>query len=373
MEKVNSFLTDKLNQRKNNNNLRSLSPENNLIDFCSNDYLGFAKSGELKELFLDFLNGAQFKLGSTGSRLLTGNTKFTEELEQEIAAFHGAEAGLIYNSGFDACLGLLANLPQKGETVITDELIHACIIDGCRLNYANRYIFKHNNIKSLEEKLQVATGNIYVVIESVYSMDGDLAPLTEIYNLCKEYEANLIVDEAHATGVFGENGNGLVCQNNLQNLVFARIVTFGKALGGHGAIVLGSKLLRSYLINFSRSFIYTTAPAFSSLLASKLAYGFLNKTDQIEVLKANIQLFKRLSTNLKFKIIDSKSAIQCVIIGDNKQCKVAATFLQTQGFDVRAILSPTVKEGTERLRICLHAFNTDKEIENLVKAIGLIS
>ncbi len=370
LKKSEAFITERLNQRKTVGNYRSLSHPNNLIDFSSNDYLGFAKNNILKQQFTSQLQDTNFNLGSTGSRLLTGNSAFVEQLEDQIANFHDAEAGLIFNSGFDACLGLLSSLPQKGDTVITDELVHACIIDGCRLNYANRYIFKHNNLNSLEEKLKVAQGIIYVVVESIYSMDGDMAPLLKIARLCEQYQANLIVDEAHATGIFGHYGNGLVCKNSIQKLVFARVVTFGKAIGTHGAIVLGSQNLRNYLINFSRSFIYTTAPSYTTLLSTQIAYHQLLKTDHIQLLKRNISLFRSIANKTKLSFIDSFSAIQCVVISDNFKCKTVSENLQQKGFDVRAILSPTVKEGTERLRICLHSFNTETEIKNLLDTLA---
>ena len=188
---------------------------------------------------------------------------------------HNADAGLIFNSGYDANLGLFSALPQRGETIIADELIHASIIDGARLSYANRYTFRHNDLQSLEDKLKQAKGNCYVVIESVYSMDGDTPPIAEILTLTEQYEANLIVDEAHAVGLYGF---GLIDQQ-FQDRVFARIVTFGKALGCHGAIVLGSNLLREYLINFARSFIYTTAASFHQMASIKMAYQLLQESD----------------------------------------------------------------------------------------------
>ncbi|MDQ0965774.1 7-keto-8-aminopelargonate synthetase-like enzyme [Flavobacterium sp. W4I14] len=203
MSKIEQFLNGKLQDRKDNLSIRNLSTNIPPFDFCSNDYLGFARSSELKKLIDDtiatlpnYLNGAG------GSRLLSGNTALTEETEQFIADFHLAESGLIFNSGYDVNVGLLSSIPQRGDTIITDELIHASIIDGCRLSHATRYKFLHNDINDLETKLKLAKGNIFVVVESVYSMDGDIAPLVDVSNLCERYQANLIVDEAHATGNF---------------------------------------------------------------------------------------------------------------------------------------------------------------------------
>lgn len=369
VDKVNEFIAGKLAERQLAGNYRELKPENDLVDFCSNDYLGFARSVVLKELIdAELAAYAPVQNGSAGSRLLAGNTNYAEELEKSIAARHGYEAGLIYNSGYDANLGLLSALAQRGDTIITDELVHASIIDGARLSYANRYSFKHNDINSLQNKLQHAKGTTYVVIESIYSMDGDAAPLAEIAAITQQHGAQLIVDEAHATGVLGM---GLVSELALQQQVFAQVVTFGKAMGCHGAIVLGSNTLRHYLINFSRSFIYTTAAPFHQLAAVKMAYQLLERASGQQILlNQNISFFKENFRHPVCQLIPSDSAIQCVLIGDNQQAKALAAFLQTNGFDARAILSPTVAAGTERIRICLHAYNTTHEISVLLNLIN---
>jgi len=363
------FIKARLAERQETGAYRALQAESGLVDFCSNDYLGFARSSILKELIAEEIQANEGYLnGSTGSRLLSGNTTYAEKLEQEIAAFHQSEAALIYNSGYDANIGLFSSLPQKGDTIIMDDLAHASIIDGARLSFANRYNFRHNNLESLEEKLNHAKGNCYVVIESIYSMDGDTSPLREILELTERYGASLIVDEAHAVGLYKR---GLVYELNLQDRVFARIVTFGKALGSHGAIVLGSTLLREYLINFSRSFIYTTASPFHQLASIKMAYRLLESAnDETQKLKENINIFKKLlSHNKDFTFIQSDSAVQCLILGDNNKTREMAARLQNAGLDVRPILSPTVPEGTERLRICLHAFNTTNEITLLADTL----
>lgn len=357
-----------MQSRRQAGNYRKLRSENALIDFCSNDYLGFAQSEQLAELIKEEISGFNTTIvnGSTGSRLISGNNLYAESLEQFIADYHDAESGLLFNSGYNANLGLLSSLPQRHDTVIHDELAHASIIDGIRLSNATRYTFKHNDTFSLEQKLKAAKGLIYVVVESVYSMDGDQAPLKIISRLCKRYNAVLIVDEAHALGVFG---NGLVNQLNLQHEVFARVITFGKALGTHGAIVLGSITLRNYLINFARSFIYTTAAPLHQLAAIKVGYRFLASSEVlINELQGKIGLYNRL-TNGQYKIILSSSAIQTIIIGGNDATRNAAQLLQQQGFDVRPILSPTVATGTERLRICLHTYNTDEQIIQLTTLI----
>lgn len=370
MDKAEKFIYERLQQRADQGILRVLSTAVLPVDFSSNDYLGFARSTELKALTdIKLAEVLPYKNGATGSRLLNGNTAFTEETEQLIATFHGAEAGLIFNSGYDANVGLLSSLAQRGDTIIADELIHASLIDGARLSYANRYTFRHNDLEELEAKLKIAKGNIYVLTESVYSMDGDFALLTEINCLCKQYNANLIVDEAHSVGLFGNHGSGRVQMLGIEQDVFARIVTFGKALGCHGAIVLGSANLRAYLINFARSFVYTTALPLHSVTTIYSAYQMLIGTDYTDQIGSKINQYLSLLKNTDIPRTDSRSAVQNVLFKDHFKAKAAAQHLQNKGLDVRAILTPTVAKGTERLRICLHLFNSNQEIELLINEL----
>jgi len=369
-----SSLQQALQKRIELDALRSLRTSNQLIDFCSNDYLGFSRSNTLQQAIENEWEALPVHYnGATGSRLISGNTAYAENLEKTIAAFHEAEAGLIYNSGYDANVGLFSALGQNdtAATFIYDELIHASVHDGIKLSRSTAYLFKHNDLYHLEERLKIAKGNIYVAVESIYSMDGDHAPLTEMVALCEKYNASLIVDEAHATGITANNGKGLVQLYGLEKRVFIRIHTFGKAMGCHGAIVVGSELLRTFLINFSRSFIYTTALPMNSLIAINQAYKLLQRdTSCIRLLADNIRLFKKgVSTIQKIKLIESESAIQSVIIKGNEAVKKYAQELAKKGLDIRPILSPTVPKGKERLRICIHAFNTETEINTLVNCI----
>lgn len=370
---ANAFLKHSLDKRKEKNVLRKLTPDSHLIDFCSNDYLGFAQSDQLKNnINAEYSMLAKQTNGATGSRLLAGNTDFAENLENEIAAFHQAEAGLIFNSGYDANVGLFSSLGRKGDTIIYDELIHASVHDGIKLSSATALSFKHNNLTELEARLKnTKEGMVYVAVESVYSMDGDLAPLAEISAFCKSYSANLIVDEAHATGITLNQGKGKVQEMNLEKTVFARVHTFSKAMGCHGAIVLGSHLLRDFLINFSRSFVFTTALPIKSLVAIHQAYLLLQENDAaVDHLNERINWFKlNISKNKKAHLIDNSSPIKGLIIPGNKEVKELAEKIKRDGFDVRAIVSPTVPIGTERIRICIHAFNTKKEIEGLCNSI----
>lgn len=372
LENINRFIDKKLQERVENFSLRALTSNTDLIDFCSNDYLGFARSEELRLLIESQLRQQPSYLnGATGSRLISGNDDFTEKLEAEIALFHNAEASLIFNSGYDANVGVFSSIPQRGDTIILDEFIHASIIDGSRLSNANRYTFKHNDLKSLEEKLRVAKGNIFIGIESIYSMDGDEAPLAEIIRLAETYSAAVIVDEAHAIGIFGKNGRGLCEYYNLCDRVFARVITFGKALGCHGAAVLCNKKVRTYLINFSRPFIYSTAASFYTHLSVNMAYKYLVQNDS-SLIHSKVELFRQEAAGIYSRFVESNSPIQCLILSGNRQAKTAAATLRDKGFDVRAILSPTVPAGKERIRICLHSFNTNEEIINLVKALKVV-
>lgn len=372
------FLLNALEKRRQNNSQRSLVCENTLVDFCSTDYLGFARSEELKEkVYGEFKNfcsreSATNFTGSTGSRLMRGNYFFTENLEKKIAAYHHSESCLIFNSGYDANVGLLSSVLQRGDIVLHDELIHVSSRDGIRMSFAKKYSFRHNDLRDLQIKLEKFRGErTYVAVESVYSMDGDFSPLKEIAELCNQFNARLIVDEAHATGVFGPGGKGRIVELGLHKKVFAVIHTFGKGLGCHGAAVLGSNLLRDYLLNFSHSFIYSTALPPVNLIALKCAYDFLKKSnDKLLQIKFLLTLFKdKIKTIKNLEIIPSDSPIQGVIIPGNDRVKTVAKKIQESGYDVRAVLSPSVPREKERIRICLHAFNSDVELEGLVRAI----
>ena len=368
MKVAEDFIRNRLAERRDAGNFRTLKPEGKLIDFCSNDYLGFARSGEFKNAIKAELEKHAALNGSTGSRLISGNLTYTEDLEQQIARLFDTEAALLFNSGYDANVGLLSSLPQRNDTIICDELIHASAIDGARLSNANRFNFKHNDIDSLKGKLKNARGICYVVVESVYSMDGDSAPLLDIVEMVEKHNAHLIVDEAHAFGLYK---NGLVGELNLQDRVLARVVTFGKALGCHGAAVVGSATLRDYLINFARSFIYTTAAPFHQLAAIKSGLDILEGADDlIAQLKKNIKTFKSALSFSANSMPVSDSAIQCVLLKSNEKAKAVAEVLQKKGFDVRPILSPTVAAGSERIRICLHAVNNETDIIALAETLN---
>lgn len=377
--RIPEFLLKKIEGRIEKNALRILPKDEKSIDFSSNDYLGFANDEFLfEEVHRYLVENKLKKNGGTGSRLISGNYSLYEETESLIANFHQSESAIIFNSGYDANIGLLSSILNRNDIVFYDEWIHASIRDGIQLSNSKSFKFRHNDIDDLESRLKNIgkEGNvIYIVTESVFSMDGDSPNFKKLINLSKKYNCFLIVDEAHALGVFGKKGEGLIQSLGFENEVFARVVTFGKGLGCHGAAILGSKELKQYLVNFARSFIYTTSLPPHSIATIFFAYKKLIK-DEISVcqLKKNIIHFKKEITDKGYgsSFVNSNSAIQCIIVSGNKKVKDLAIKIKEQGFEVKAILSPTVPEGQERLRFCLHAYNSKFEISTLIDFLSTI-
>ena len=384
MKRVPKSLISKLEQREQNNSLRKLALPNHLIDFASNDYLGFSKSEAIfNETHSYLIDNSILQNGATGSRLLSGNHSVYQEAENYIAKFHQVESALIFNSGYDANVGFFGAVPQRNDIILFDELSHASIRDGIQLSNAKSYKFQHNDFEDLERLIQNLRPktqdlkSIYIVTESVFSMDGDTPNLEELVQISNKYNCFLIVDEAHALGVFGDpevsGGEGLVQMLGLQDAIFARIVTFGKGLGCHGAAILGSQKLVDYLINFARSFIYTTGLSPHSVATILVGYQHLEtEKEALKQLRENVIHFNQEINILGLKqlFVRSKSAIQSAIIPGNQKVKSIAHQLQEKGFDVKAILSPTVPEGQERLRFCLHSYNSKEEISEV---LGLLS
>jgi 8-amino-7-oxononanoate synthase len=379
--KIPKALQQKLLFRKDSNALRKLPMPINGIDFSSNDYLGFAKNEKIFETTHQYLVENNIKVnGATGSRLISGNHNLYDITEKYIAAFHQSEAALIFNSGYDANVGFFSAVPQRNDVILYDELCHASIRDGIQMSHAKSYKFQHNDYEDLEakiSKIQITNSEfqtIYIVTESVFSMDGDSPNIESLVQLSEKFKALLVVDEAHALGVFGEKGEGVIQSQQFQNKVFARIMTFGKGLGCHGAAIIGSSELKEYLVNFARSFIYTTGLSPHSVATILVAYQNLNQSVELQKLKENITFFNQQKQLLGIKplFVYSKSAIHSAIIPGNNKVKKIASQLQEKGFEVKAILSPTVPEGQERLRFCLHSYTTELEMKNVLTELNTL-
>lgn len=349
-----------LKKRKDQNALRSLKQLNHLIDFSSNDYLSIARMD---------IHGVGHG-GSGGSRLLSGNHPIHESFEKYIATQHGYPASLLFNSGYMANTGVISTLCGEDDVILYDELIHASIKEGIRLSGAEAYPFKHNDIEHLKIRLNSVKGNVWVLVESVYSMDGDFAPLQDIAFLQKNHDFNWMVDEAHGVGVFGK-GKGLVAELNLQNQVDVCVLTFGKALGSSGAIVLSSDLVISYLINLSKQLIYTTSLSPKEVDRLWKAYLLmLERQPELIELNEKVKWFRGHISEPNRLISESNSLIQAVLFPGNDTVTKVAQFLQEKGLDVRPIMSPTVRKGRERIRVCFHTHNTLEEVQLLTNLIN---
>jgi 8-amino-7-oxononanoate synthase len=346
-------LQQKINTRIANTSLRSLQPPLTGVDFSSNDYLGLNRNKEYQHVL-----NAQSAHGSGGSRLLAGNTDAAIKTEKILAQLYNTEAALIYNCGYTANVGLLQSVASRHDTILYDELCHASIIDGTKLALAKSFSFEHNNVRKLEQKLKAATGEVYVVIESVYSMDGDMAPLQEIIELKRKYNFNIIVDEAHATCTHPDYLWGL-WQTVDDRKIFARIHTFSKAIALHGAVIVGSQALINYLINYSRAFIYTTAMPAMYYTNIQLAHEYIATHGKTwaNQLQKNIKLYRSL-----FDFETTHTPIQVIQNLPVEHLRAMCNTLAKHNIHLKPILPPTVPAGKERLRITLHAHNTPSEL-----------
>lgn len=365
MKKILQFIEENLSDKRSRSHFRSLQSYSKGADFFSNDYLG------LSRILPSSISGRPH--GAGGSRLISGNHKEYTATEVEIAKAHGVESALIFPTGYMANIGLLSSLPQRGDLILFDELCHASIRDGIRLSHAHALKFKHNSTEDLHRLLNQQHSeyrHIYIVTESVFSMDGDVAPLKPITELAHQYGAGLIVDEAHALGFFGY---GLVGELELTNRVLATVVTFSKAIGLHGGAILSNLAVRDFIINYSRSFIFTTGLPPENVRLIREAYTLLNEEGPRlrDHLTAHIEELNSLwSEKTRLHVLPSATPIQAVILGSNEKAKALESTLMNNDFLVKAILHPTVPKGTERVRISLHSFNTSEEIHRLAQTIN---
>ena len=352
--------------------IRRLEPGPGGIDFCSNDYLGLARDQRLRRRIAALAADGAVPQGATGSRLISGNHPAIEALEARLSRFYDCEAALVFSSGFAANLGLLAGLGRVVKTLVCDRLLHASAIDGGRLSGAKRVIFAHNDMRGLKARLgELRCGETAaIVVETVYSMDGDFAPLGEIADLAEEHDAAVVVDEAHANGVLGPAGRGGVAAAGLQHRVLARVVTFGKALGLQGGAVLCSKDLRDYLVNFARSFVFSTGVSPLWAAGVQAAYELLPDLDAERArLLDNVAYFQERAAESAQPWQPSESWIQCLRAPGARHVTRAGGILRRRGLAALPIRAPTVPEGEERIRVCLHAHNTSAEIDLLFRAV----
>jgi 8-amino-7-oxononanoate synthase len=348
------------------------------VNLCSNDYLGLARDPRLRQAVIDALaSGAS--AGSTGSRLLSGNSRAWEELESELATFAGTEAALYFSSGYGANIGLFSSIARPGDTVFSDAANHASIIDGIRLSGARKVIFPHLDLDYLERELRAHAADPadrFVVTESVFSMDGDRAALPELLSLARRYGAELIVDEAHATGVHGPRGRGLVAAAGVTENVLAIVHTCGKALASMGGFVCGSQRLKQYLVNRARTFIFSTA--LPPYMAAQVRVAVTIAANADRERSHLFDLTQRLRHGLRaagFDTARSDSQIVPVILGRNDIALDLAAALQQEGFAVRAIRPPSVAHGSARLRLTLYAGlptdTVDRFLETIARAASL--
>lgn len=367
MQAASSALSDRLHKRlaeiEAGGLARSLCPPSG-IDLCSNDYLGLARHPRLKQAMADAV--LKEGCGSTGSRLLRGERACFAQVERSFARFKGAERSLYFSSGYLANLAVLTAFPEPGDVIFSDERNHASLIDGIRLSRARPVVFPHNDVDALARLLREEPGPAqkFVVVESLFSMDGDEAPLAEYAALCRTHDAALIVDEAHAVGIYGERGSGLIEARGVAGGVFVSIDTAGKALGVSGAFVAGAADAIEYLVQRARPFIFSTAPppATAAALETSLAVIAAEPERRERLLSRARYLRARLGYG-------GASQIVSIVIGENGRAMGAARELQRAGFDVRAIRPPSVPPGTARLRVTVNEALTERVLDQFVDAL----
>jgi 8-amino-7-oxononanoate synthase len=343
------------------------------VNLCSNDYLGLASHPALKEAVLEAVS-AQTKMGGTGSRLLSGHAAIWDDVEQEFADFAGSQASLCFASGYAANLGLLTSLAGKDDIILSDALNHASIIDGIRLSGARKVIYPHLDLRALEMALlehEQDRGRKLIVTESIFSMDGDVAPVDAIVALAEKYGAAVIVDEAHATAVRGPQGRGIASQFLRESRLIAAVHTCGKALASAGAFVCGSAVLRDHLINNARTFIFSTAmpPYMAAQVRASLRLA-IGMDQEREALHSRSAAIANLLCRDGWNTMHSDSQIVPAVIGENDAALAAANFLQQAGFAVRAIRPPTVPPGTARLRVSITCGIAAEELNRLAASLN---
>ncbi|KAF4556262.1 Aminotransferase class I and II-like protein 7 [Elsinoe fawcettii] len=400
-------ITTALDRRHQTSTLRRLSlPNPDSKDFSSNDFLSLSHSPLLKARYLSELSSSQLPLGSGGSRLLDGNTPYAVALEKLISEFHHSETCLLTNSGFDANAAIFSTLPQPTDIILYDSLIHASVHDGMRSSRVpstQRFSFAHNCLTSFHATLSTilttfpsvlsGTASVFIALEAIYSMDGDIAPLHPIVTTIDtlippsvRHNIHLVLDEAHSTGVLGPQGRGLACSLGLASRISIRLHTFGKSLSANGAAILCSENIKSYLLNYARPLIYTTFLSFPSLALVRSSYSLMLDDSTLPLIRKvhdNMTLFHSLLVATHYRLLLSFSTEQVrdilnvtmekpespIFSVQTSDPRGLAGWCQSRGYVVRPIVPPTVPKGAERVRVCLHAGNSEGEIRGLVREV----
>jgi 8-amino-7-oxononanoate synthase len=366
-----SYVRD-LSALEKDDRLRSLKPRAG-IDFSSNDYLALATCPRMRKAVSAAIE-AGTPIGAGGSRLLRGNCTEHESLEAEAAKFFGAEAAIFFASGYTANFSVLTTLPQRGDLLVLDALVHASLHEGARAGRAEFRFSAHNDANSVEEVIRTwrsegGTGRVWIVAESLYSMDGDFAPLESLVSIAERHDAFLMIDEAHATGVFGPNGRGLTAAyEGCENLV--AVHTCGKALGAAGALVTTTRILRDFIVNRCRPFIFSTAPSPLIAVAVEAALSILREEPEHQQRLGSLIGFARREIGARQGWRLSGSQILPFVVGDNGRAMTLAAALQARGFDIRGIRPPTVPAGTARLRISLTNNVDERDVRAMLDALA---
>ena len=344
---------------------------NDVLLFSSNNYLGLANHPVLKRAAAQAIE--RFGCGSVASRLISGSMAVHHELEARLAALKKTEAALVFPTGYHANVGVLSALMGPGDTILSDSLNHASIIDGCRLSRAEVRVYPHGDTRALDALLAACppSGQRLIVTDTVFSMDGDLAPLAELVELARRYDAWLMVDEAHATGVFGPHGGGLVEEAGLVDHVDIHMGTLGKALGGIGAYVAGSRALIDWLVNRARSFVYTTGMPPASAASALAALDIVEReTERRQRLWDNTRFLSDGLRGLGYRLGESRSQILPIIVGDARQTMALAEAILRRGVFAHGIRPPTVPDGTSRIRVTPMATHTRAQLERTLDAFA---
>lgn len=386
---TNNFLSERLHQKRciaeNHNLIRTKIPfeyrhrvkinlnKKTYIDFTSNDYLGLSSS---KSILKAFKRGVrQHGFGSGSSVAISGYRKEQETLERKFAKFLNRDAAVFFNSGYLANLGIISALSIRQDSIISDKLSHASILDGILLSRAKHYRFRHNNIAHLENLLSNATEHRFIISESVFSMEGDISPVTSIASIAKKYKATLIIDDAHGFGILGKDGGGIGKYDNLfQDDVPCLVVPLGKAMGGYGAIVAGTHEIVQAIIQWARSYRYTTALPSAIITANLKALESLKKGNKRRKhLQTLIQFFIANAKKLKLPLLsEHPTPIKIFLVKTNKKAQHIQSYMLAHGFFVSCIRPPTVPEGKARIRISLNYYHSKKDIEKLLHHLATI-